>query len=343
MNTNQNTLNITNTWTEFKHSFNNPIISNIREHYTQLHNHLNSFNKLVMTQTNNIKEVLDDIKNTNIKSVSFVNDTPDIYGYKMLNIPSNIVELKLPDSMVSEMVFEDESNIEKIVFNKVDVENPVKLPNNIKHISLQCCKVNFVDCTFDNLQHLVINEMEEDDSFEWMNNASRKATHHVKLGPHIGYVDKISNAKSVSLTNERFLNSLNNDVESLKLYYSGKDINRIMNLINSYKSLKHLELMCDDSNEYTLSIESNNLETISLCFDPTGYDDDNYSSTCMQKIHILSDKLTSIYAFNCDILTMKSKLVTKCNLNHSNIKCDNEFNPDTLCLNESHVYRENRE
>lgn len=313
--------------------------------------------KFFLENENNMMTILNDIKYTNIRSISFDSDTFHKYHYQKLRIPSNIVELELFGLTITELQFEPNSKIQRICIDDVDIKNDIKLPNTIEHIDLthdfNVKRVNIIDCNFDNLKTFKITRLidyEKTISYPWIDNACNKATNYVEVYGNLPFIDTINKAKKIYSGGDSFYN-LNKDVEDVKIQYNNIFVNTLFSNINKYENIKHLHILnnshykdyISDGKSLTnvLEVKLEHLETFKFVSNVIMEDGDNYTrkikiySKNIQYInleycdllYVYKHNLRKIHFENCTIHSLDFPNVKHLSLCFNNLLCDSDTKP----------------
>lgn len=286
--------------------------------------------------TSDMNKVLPCVKNTRITHLKI----SGIYSDKCRDvyIPPNITNLDVSDC-TDNIIFESRSNIKSIILKKCNFKNNIALPNTIEHIRSSCGNVNFVDCNFDNCKTMILDMHDDRLLKEWEQIAMCKATeyvHFIDVGCY-----NVKNNIVINNINARKLDTKHGsvippkNVEDLFIlptivsfsdYTSILDIGEFMTTLNSYKFLKHLDILFYYGH-YNLEQPLNIDRLTKLSIKSAEQEWNNITN-----LDIRCKNLTHLTLEGCDIVNIHTDNIKTLKMNSCNIPTFNFPNVETIEL-----------
>lgn len=310
----------------------------------------------------------------NYKNVSFLSLT---YLRTNITIPSHIITLKLNQCNIPCLKFEHNSSIKQIDFTKTTIKNDIELNKNIEYIRLNETTINFLNYNYVRLKELYLSNIKGNNIGKWIQHATSRCVDYMKctfinnviFNCKRFYVSDSSNNTfskddTFNNSNDKFNkndtfnkdsifnknDTFNKDNTScLSINFHTKQItNDDIDLVSHYNDIEEVKLYCQMKNisNKILTIPFENIKEFSMNFkmipNTNRLDDTTYMNENKWKLNIMSNKLTKLHVFNCDICKLCSDKLEILHCIHSTIH--NLSYPDIrlIQMKNSLVYNTNR-
>lgn len=282
---------------------------------TVLYNLLYTCNRLTV-RSEDIEEVMKNIKYTNIDTLIFKSDAYDNIKVGKIYVPSNITSLKIENVKCESITFSPDSKLKTIELDNVTSDTYTVLPNTTE--SITCMYFDSVDCNFDNLKYLNIFISLGDD--KWLKKALNKVTGFVYLSSYISEnAIYLLRAKKVRLQT-KYIENIHKDVESLCLLHDLHYDKKHLETIKSFKKLKSLTMNLEHQRRSPMNIELDNLEALTIYCPEYEKEINDFVN---QNVNIQCKNLKRLTLVNCDVEDVHGDNIEYLELNGCSIKSIN--------------------